>query len=122
MGRTAKCLQLATSLGLQFSSDALSAVACPPLGCCRLYAAPESQLTRVPSHFCPLPPLLYLFGQKLRGAWLARSFDLLGSELELFWKCPTAYLCISGGSRLILALDSITSFATRPLSSGKIKK
>lgn len=127
---------------------------CLSLCCYRLYAAPESELTWVPSLSCPLPPLLYLFGQKLH-AWLAGSFELLGSELEWAGKCLTAYLpvyfwdlswswfgsapqpiylcgweapdrqptylCISGGSRLILALDSITSFATRPLSSGKIK-
>lgn len=76
-------------------------------------AFPSSDLCLLSSGIC--------FGQKFHRAWLARSFEILGSDLELVQKCPAAYLCISGGSRLILALDSITSFATRPLLKDKIK-
>lgn len=42
------------------------------------------------------------------------SGGLNNSQMQNFF-VGKLYLCISGGSRLILALSSITSFATRPL-------
>lgn len=69
------------------------------------------------THFRLLLPLLGVFVARidtvLKLLALLRFRDLSWSW---FWGKPlAAYLCISGGSRLILALDSITSFATRPL-------